>query len=574
MSLLDPIHFAPDTRPRGGLRQRLHAAELDRTVRTKPCQTVNKLLLEWAEGVSSAQRVWSICASLREDGFSHYALERLLSCAAYNKDPNTSARLQKFILETVGLGKYITNIDNGTISTALLPSTIFRLFYEQNRDQWTRSFGVNSERLVYFWTRLFASPRGQELRADHWYLKDKEPRDLATMIPCSLFEDAAPFSKRKSMGAIVWGSMVGIGTDLATRFVYGSEVAPKGFTTPDNQAAWDVLFSDFDAASLERIVDEWGLCLIFGKTDNEQRAKWGLKNYLNAECCADCLCNTSDMPYSDLTRSATWRPTRLMSNEMWLSRCDRRHPVSKSRYFSRHFCRNDIMHNFDLNGIAATITGGVVRILVHSEPRLGADPDSRLERINKLRVDWYRNHAVSSQVPQLFHSTLVSQGWAELSGVLIKAANTRHFCPFAQHLADLYFDGDTDFELSMRKCIQSLCGIYHVLYGGEMFLSPTELRDLEEHVFRLGKYHCALRAMCQDRHIVAFPIRPKAHYGQHLVDDCSLISSRFCQNYCEEGFLRTLGNIWKKSCSGPYSKSIQRTVMCKYLLRLCLDFKL
>ena len=150
MSLLDPIHFAPDTRPRGGLRQRLHAAELDRTVRTKPCQTVNKLLLEWAEGVSSAQRVWSICASLRGDGFSHYALERLLSCAAYNKDPNTSARLQKFILETVGLGKYITNIDNGTISTTLLPSTIFRLFYEQNRDQWTRSFGVNSERLVYF----------------------------------------------------------------------------------------------------------------------------------------------------------------------------------------------------------------------------------------------------------------------------------------------------------------------------------------------------------------------------------------------------------------------------------------
>ena len=126
----------------------------------------------------------------------------------------------------------------------------------------------------------------------------------------------------------------------------------------------------------------------------------------------------------------------------------------------------------------------------------------------------------------------------------------------------------------MNKVIQSLNGIYGVVYGGGLFLNPQELEWLEYHVYKLGKYHMLCRQFAKDAHEKRFAIKPKAHWAQHFADQCSMINLRWHQNYGDESFLAKAVKMWRSSVSGKYHKTVQLTVLVKYLLYMSLILEL
>ena len=96
--------------------------------------------------------------------------------------------------------------------------------------------------------------------------------------------------------------------------------------------AWEAFLKNFDdlAMGLDEngepiFIDSeghsWGAILIFGESDLEQNTVgWGMKSYNSAdECCGWCLANRSNLPVTDLSDTAGWRPTEKMSHEVFKS---------------------------------------------------------------------------------------------------------------------------------------------------------------------------------------------------------------------------------------------------------------
>ena len=109
-------------------------------------------------------------------------------------------------------------------------------------------------------------------------------------------------------------------------YVYANCVKQKG-TRGIDHPAWERFLADLD--NIARGLDDrgeplfvdseglhWGGIAIFGEGDLEQMcAEWGLTHY-NAitQMCGWCLAdrNEDNLPHTDLSRRADWRPTELM----------------------------------------------------------------------------------------------------------------------------------------------------------------------------------------------------------------------------------------------------------------------
>ncbi len=81
-------------------------------------------------------------------------------------------------------------------------------------------------------------------------------------------------------------------------------------------------------------------------------------------------------------------------------------------------------------------------LLVHQERRLGSSQAARLAKINQKKDAFYIASAANNRLPQLRLTNLTNgqTGFADLSGVIIKAANTRALLPFAVELAEEFFN--------------------------------------------------------------------------------------------------------------------------------------
>ena len=96
--------------------------------------------------------------------------------------------------------------------------------------------------------------------------------------------------------------------------------------------------------------------------------------------CFSCLANRTTMPFTDLSETAAWKPTELMSNADYIDRLRKpRHPLVDSPFFDKDFVRIDTMHVNDLNGTMAIHAGSVLMQLVRSESRLGANQDAAVQ---------------------------------------------------------------------------------------------------------------------------------------------------------------------------------------------------
>ena len=263
-----------------------------------------------------------------------------------------------------------------------------------------------------------------------------------------------------------------------------------------------------------------------------------------------------------------------MDNDSFKARCLGNHAIRLQPYWSMWFVRLDSMHVIDHHGVCGIVCAGVLLELVRNPSGLGATVGDRLAAINRELKLYQSQRMVSSKFPAITRDMLCrGTGWAELKGPLVKAANTRHLTPFVAKMAATYAGADEWGRLLVSVC-NNLCKVHEIMYRNGFFFPPGEYALFSQGVRDTSLDLMRLRTIAEDRGQLLFQITPKCHYFAHFKDQGLLINPRWVSNYMEESIVGMTTKTWASCAQGPYQKTIQRSVLLKYLCRWCLDMGL
>jgi len=383
--------------------------------------------------------------------------------------------------------------------------------------------------------------------------------------------DAGPYSKRLSCICISWSSLLSDGSEKVTKYLISSYLKADGSS---HHAVWPPIIADFDAMASGYVGGRciagegrkvWKLILIITKTDEQERCDgFGLPHYNGPEPCAECLANRDDMPYTDLQPGAAWRPTTNMALTKYMSRIRvPKHPLAASHYCcDRWFFYRDLMHLMDCNGVTASTLGGLLGMMMR-DPAIGPNRAARLAIINTEREAWYTDNPGDHRLPPILSKNLVAEGWGELHGPAIKAANTRAAVPFVHALCHKYQATASAEHRAALRLITALRDFYDTLYGQPLFVSDAALATLRACTDDFGLAYQELREWARTRRLLFFNVRPKTHGMMHVPEYAAVLNPRWVQNYSEESLIGSTCAIWKRSARGRYHAGIQRTVLVK-----------
>ena len=597
MGMLDFLNEPLSTQRRGGWRQRRAAAahERNRKVRSKLAE---RQLAKWCDGHTTTPNFVGTLRDGIEDGLTQPILFRLGCCGRASKSKSNQFRFASnsrvprlrdvmAALESPSITKFLHRLDgtsNADIQVFLKPSELMQYELSNFANKFKVHFGANREKLAQFWTGLMSSPIGREVVALNPITCGKSPTELANCIPIVLHEDAGPYAKGHSMNIINFSSLLAKGAQSSTKFIIASHIKVNKDDKPPNSNLpqfWAEVLADFDELGMhDKLVapdgGRWRAALIFGKGDMEMRClTWGLPGYGNAvDVCGSCLANRTSRPYTDCRPNASWRPTSLsnMPSQFYSERLAQpRHPLTLSPYFTKYFAILDVMHVMDCKGVTSHVAGSVLKWLINKELRLGSNQDQRLAKLNSKMRSF--QSAPATKAPTLMpefreNNFTASDGWHQLTGQLIKAANARHLVPWLVDIVDQYFDRDTDFDKAVRALVQNLDKMYQILYSAGTFLTAEEQAQLSSCVIKFGIRYQFLREHCRLSNQLFFNFVHKVHAMQHLPEIALFINPIMLQCYAEEGAVGRIGTIWKASKHGTYRKRVQEVVLTKLLIRM------
>ena len=554
--------YLPQIQPREGLISNLAAG----------------LLNDWGEGRISSTQLQGHMAAARSDGLQHPMVHRLANVAAGAH--SHSSLLQ--VLEAHGILGLLTPMESGLLSHVILPSDIVSMLLADFPSQFRSRLGAEPEKVRSFWRDFLARPQTQQWAAAHPFLAGKSVADLVCTIPCTVHVDAGPITKRKSATCLSWTSLIGSGSEKGSQFLIGTHI--KGEHDADHDA-WRAVLSDFDAMASgivngREVAREgrrlWKFVLLIAKADEEARCNtFGLPHYGAAQPCPECLADRAvggrGMPFTDLRAEAAWRASESMSFATYRSRIRQPlHPLAASPYCcSKFFFFPDLMHLMDCHGVAGIFMGSAIATLM-TKPALGANKRLRLKAINDHRAAWYRANPTTSKLPALIPSSLILDGWAELTGNAVKSAATRHAVPWCRDLCrEQLTSGSVEDQLIIQMA-DDLVQLYAILYGAGRFLSDRESRQLQDVCLRFGRAFQQMRQHCLVRNELRFNVKPKVHKMQHLPMISAVLNPRYVQVYGEESLIGTTTKIWARCVAGPHHRTAQKSVLAKRVVALLL----
>ena len=130
----------------------------------------------------------------------------------------------------------------------------------------------------------------------------------------------------------------------------------------------------------------------------------------------------------------------------------------------------DIMHMLDCKSVTALVLGGALHYLLQ-DGRLGSNRGERLATLNGRLKRWYNANLGSNRLPPIRPGNLVADGWADLHGPTIKAANTRGAARLFRDIWRDYARPANDRDAAISELLNSLVALYDALYGGADVLS-------------------------------------------------------------------------------------------------------
>ena len=374
-------------RRRGGIRQQRAAedeaaAHPAAAVAAAPPPTKSKLacglLVDWADGDLSSVRLQMHLKNAHDDGLLHPMVSRF---AALGSGRHANAAVMQ-LLGSLGLDSMIASVPGQDLSDIILPSSMIEMMFRDYPTMAKRALGADTTKLRQFWTTFLQQPASKAWADAHPHLAGKSVADLVSTIPCTVFLDAGPVTKRKSATVLSFTSMLSEVEEKLGQYLIGSfiKTQPGG-----DHGAWQLVLSDFDALASGvvsgRTVAQDGrirfkFVLMVAKADEETRSNtFGLASYSANEPCSECLANRTNRPFTNLSDGAEWRPTEDMTVAMYKVRVIGSppvHPLASSHYFcSRYFFFLDLMHLCDCKGFTSEVAGSILSLLIRSAASVG-----------------------------------------------------------------------------------------------------------------------------------------------------------------------------------------------------------
>jgi len=544
-------------------------------------------MLDWCDGKASAVAVRGHMQNALRDGFQHPMIARLANMGGTGEIVTSQHCHEGMVklLDQCGVTALITPLPPPSgVTHVVLPSTYIRLLYTHYRPMFKRRFGAIDHQIRLFWEQFISRPHNREWASTHPYLKDKSASDLARTIPCTIHEDAGPVSKTLSADCLSFASLLGDGDEKVTKFLCASWVKSHECNT---SSVWEAVLGDFHSlasgivggsavAAPEDGSEPWTFVLILAKGDEDCHCnEWGLPHFSGAdEVCSECLANRSNRPFTDLRACAEWRPTELMPAPHYLARVRHPlHPLLASAFFTRWCCFPDLMHMMDCKGVAALVLGGIIHYLL-VDARLGANRELRLARINTEMAEWYNAHPGHHRMPRILLTNCVgSDGWANLGGPAIKAANTRAAAQPFQAIWHRYAVAGHAEDAAITKVIDNLADFYSILYGAPMFMPDDTIERVRRTCIDFGEAYMECREIARVQGALVWPVRTKTHKMQHVPLLCCVINPAHVQCYSEESLIGTTAKVWQCSIRGRHYRVNQRNVLLKRLTALLLRFE-
>jgi len=134
----------------------------------------------------------------------------------------------------------------------------------------------------------------------------------------------------------------------------------------------------------------------------------------------------------------------------------------------------DVMHVMDCKGVAATIVGSILSLLI-TYPSIGPNQASRFEKLNQFASDWYDANPKNSRLPPFTKANITSDGWACLHGPTVKAAMTRQAAPLFAELTEKCCTTGSRADRLMIEVSALLVEFYILMQVAGFFFSPSEL---------------------------------------------------------------------------------------------------
>ena len=407
------------------------------------------------------------------------------------------------LLQRLGFLQMVTPVSGSFYTDCMKPSIFLSHLYITNRAAFVRHvLGGHEDRVKQFWDGMLARRKGREFIQSHPDLAECTLAELHNTVLLALHEDAAPYSKTSSACHVSYSSLLGRGCDKSTKWLFSSCVKYSGDV---DREMWAVLISDLELCAQgcdehgNRIAGEWRFPTAFGKADMEALClAWGCQSYNDVhEMCAWCRGNRSTLPHTDLRPNAPWRaPEHSLSDADFISRvrANRHHPLADARFFTVNFFRLDHMHVMDLKGTTALWMGSVLRLIVNGDFDIGANQQERLDHLNADLDRFHRINKSSSQLKDLRLQNLTNEGWSNLSGKLVKAANTRQLSPWVLEITERFFRGPAPWHSSLKKVGVAINKMYSLMAASELFMPPESEAEFASATLSLGKHWHGLRA--------------------------------------------------------------------------------
>ena len=163
-----------------------------------------------------------------------------------------------------------------------------------------------------------------------------------------------------------------------------------------------------------------------------------------------------------------------------------------------------------------------------------------------------------------------SAGWAELSGTVVKAANTRCAVPLVRDFARQHFNAHMAYDHCAIAVVELLAQLYDDLYSWPMFLSDAQVAKVKSTCDDIGLLMMRLRNFAMELQQLFWRITPKVHKLMHLHLYAAVMNPRWVQNYAEESLVGTTTRIWQRAMRGRYDNHAQSNVLLRRLVGLLL----
>lgn len=592
--------------PTGGAAQRSRwATELSASSSSRPKSTLADYLLDaWSWGRMSAIEVQRIASRAMADGLVHPDIATLAGLGTSGAYPNNvNQELQRKVNESkVDRALFEFNVKHKVRGFALrtidvdhaviLPHELFAIIFQEYHHVFVNQMlGGNDTNTAKFW----------DLMADHPSMVNhpvKMKKDFAKYaVPISVHGDGVAVSGMgkswsRSVDVYSWASMLATGETIVSNYLIYC-MYPKLMTTEAVDKFWkivqwslywlfigrwprkDVNGNDWPAGSID--AERAGKHLAGGyfatvfciRADLEHMALgFGFPWPTSSSPCGLCMCNTSDVPWTDIAPTAAWRE-QCWSNVAWAAANPDGHVLfTKVPGVCLSSFTPDIMHVCHL-GVYQYVFGSVLKWLVCK--KLPGTQNQNLQYVWEKIRDGYQLFQTKYRYNDLRLTMFAGPGFPQLKG---KAAEVRGLAlPLCKIVQDELSD-DEQIHRWMKKLLLAIVQLEEILHRhrDDYRLPHAIAREFAASCDVVVVLNTALGLHFHGAGELYFNHTIKFHYLQHLGKICLYMNPRMAWCYAGEDLLQRVRTVVQSCLHGTKHAGVSPKVMHKYARAL--SFKL